>query len=272
MSALTFTLTQRPAYPLDLSPLTPDRLKGKKLSEIKVLELASGNETYKLRDLFDVAGNDPSHIVILRSCDRLYHVGAEMSEGLIEIRGAVGDYLGIKMAGGAIKVRGDTGNWTGGGMSGGSIEIAGNAGDYLGGALPEEPEGMTEGMILVTGDAGDRAGDRMRRGVIVIKGDAGDYCGTRMIAGTIAVFGGVGRFAGLNMKRGSIILGSKPDQITATFNSCGELELSFLPMLFKHLSKNHRALSMLKLLGARAERYAGDMATGGKGELLILRT
>ncbi len=272
MSALTFTLIHRPQQGVDLSTLTPDQLQGKKLADIKNLELGSGPQKHKVRELFDVTGSDTSHIIIHRSCDKLHHIGAGMTQGSIEVGGAVGDYLGKKMQGGTIKVRGNAGQWTGGGMRGGFIEIFGNTGDYLGAVLQGEQEGMADGTILVTCNAGDRVGDRMRRGTIVIKGAAGAYCGGRMLAGTIVVLGDTGKFIGLAMKRGTIVLGTKPEQVPVTFNSCGQLKMEFLRVIFKHLSKSHRPLLMLKDVGPEAERYAGDLATGGKGELLILQT
>jgi hypothetical protein len=64
MSPLTFTLTQRPALPVDLSPLIPERLHGKKIAEIRAIPLASGNQTREVGELFKVTGRDPSHIVI----------------------------------------------------------------------------------------------------------------------------------------------------------------------------------------------------------------
>jgi formylmethanofuran dehydrogenase subunit C len=270
MSPLTFTLEKRPALPVDLSPLIPERLHGKKIAEIKAIPLASGNQTREVGELFKITGRDPSHIVIHRSSAKLYRVGAEMTTGLIEIHGTVGDLLGQDMGGGSITVRGNTGQWMGSGMKGGVIQISGNTGDFLGAARPGDAEGMSNGTIIVTGQAGDRVGDGMRRGTIAIKGDAGHYCGSRMLAGTILVLGGVGTSPGLGMRRGTLVLASRPSHIAATFNSCGILKVEFLRLLFKQLSSMHNRLKFLKDFGPEAERFVGDMALGGKGELLVL--
>jgi hypothetical protein len=43
-----------------------------------------------------------------------------------------------------------------------------------------------------------------------------------------------------------------------------------LRLLFKQLSSMHNRLRFLKDFGPEAERFVGDMALGGKGELLVL--
>ncbi len=271
MTALTLTLAQVPAQWVDLSPLTPDRLQGKKVNEIKRIQLTSGSQKLAVQDLFTLSGKDTNHIAIRRSRAKLCCIGAGMTEGVIEVYGTAGDYLGKGMRGGAIKVRGNARHWVGTGMYGGTIEIMGSAGDYLGAALPGEQTGMHNGMILVTGNAGDRIGELMRRGMIIIKGDAGDYCGSRMLAGTILVLGGTGNAPGFGMKRGTLVLANKPVHIAASFNSCGLLKMEFLRLLFKQVSKMNRRLLMLKDFGPLSERLVGDLAQGGKGEILILQ-
>jgi formylmethanofuran dehydrogenase subunit C len=104
----------------------------------------------------------------------------------------------------------------------------------------------------------------------VIKGDTDHYCGSRMLAGTILVLGGVGTSPGLGMRRGTLVLASRPSHIAATFNSCGILKVEFLRLLFKQLSSMHNRLKFLKDFGPEAERFVGDMALGGKGELVVL--
>lgn len=270
MNPLTFTLTTRPALSVDLSPLILDRLKDKTPAEIRATPLQSGNQAMQVGDLFKVAGRDPEQIVIHRSSAKLYRVGSGMSRGRIAVYGAVGDLLGQDMSGGTIWVRGNTGHWVGTGMKGGLIDIAGNTGDYLGAARPGDTEGMANGTILVTGKAGDRLGDRMRRGTIVIQSDVGSYCGSRMLGGTILILGQTGTSPGLGMKRGTIVMASKPRHVAATFNSAGILKVEFLRLLFKQLSDTHRRLGFLRTFDPEAEWFAGDLALGGKGELMVL--
>ena len=271
MSALTLTLTARLAESVDMSPLVPDRLRGLRGGEIGALGLRCGNRTLRVRDIFRVAGGDAGRLRVLGSTARLDAVGAGLQAGLIEVDGPVGAQLGSQMAGGSIRVDGDAGVWAGCGMSGGTITITGKAGDFVGAALPGERAGMTAGTIHIHGDAGDRVGDRQHRGLIIVEGDVGDYCGSRMLAGTIMVLGASGRYVGAGMRRGTIILRHRPRLIAATFNSCGALEMEMLRLLFRQLPRVHRRLASLKALRPLAERFAGDLAVGGKGEVLILQ-
>ncbi len=269
---LTFALRKPPRAAVDLSALTPDRLAGLTVTAIRSIPLAAGKASPRVEELFLVTGKDPAHLVISRGNGRFYNIGAGMTGGLIEVQGQAGDYLGLGMRGGKILVRGHAGASVGSGMRGGVIEVRGNSGDLVGAARAGDRYGMNDGIILVTGNAGARVGDRMRRGTIVIKGNAGDYCGARMAAGTIVVLGNVGRFTGLGMRRGTIVLGRRPKERHACFNRCGTLKMQFLRILFRHLARSHRALSDLRRHGPLCDRYSGDMAFGGNGEIMILRT
>jgi formylmethanofuran dehydrogenase subunit C len=271
MSALSLTLKQKPASGVDLSPLTPDRLQGKKFNEIKELQLDAGKSPVRAGDLFEITGSDPQHLIFKRATDKLHHIGAGMTQGLIEISGTAGDYLGREMRGGAIKLRGSAGHWVGAGMREGEIQISGNTGDFLGAALPGQREGMRGGLIVVAGNAGDRVGDRQRKGVIVIKGDAGSYCGSQMLAGTIICLGKAGANPGTGMKRGTLVFAQNPAHLSPSFNTCGPLKMEFLRLLFKQMSFASPQLTMLRQFGPLAERLVGDMASGGKGEILILQ-
>lgn len=253
-----------------MSALTPDRLQGKGLEEISKLRLARSRQDCSVGELFNVSGDETEHIRILHGSLMLDAIGAEMSHGLIEVKGGAGDYLGMKMRGGQINVSGGVGRWAATGMKGGRIRITGDAGDFLGGALPASPMGMEDGMVVVSGNAGDRIGDRMRRGSLVVEGAAGNYCGSRMLAGTIVILGKPGTGVGFGMKRGSIILGLPPERMTSTFNSCGLLKMEFLRVLFRNLGGAEHCLEAFNVFGPEAERYAGDLAYGGKGEILIL--
>jgi len=270
VSALTLTLTGHPEEPVDMSPLVPDRLRGLRTPQVSALLLRCGNRTLRVRDLFRVTAGEAGRLRVLRSTARLDAVGAGLQAGDIDVHGPVGAQLGRKMAGGNIRVEGDAGLGAGCGMSGGSITITGRAGDFVGAALPGERAGMTAGTIYVHGGAGDRLGDRQHRGLIVVEGDVGDYCGSRMLAGTIIVLGTAGRYVGAGMRRGTIILRHRPRLVSGTFNSCGMLKMEMLRLLFRQLPRAHRRLASLKSMLPLAERLAGDLAVGGKGELLVL--
>ncbi len=272
MSPLTLVLKRRPARPVDLSPLTPDRLAGKGVEEIQGIPLRSGNQTLSVLDLFELSGGEPETLVIRGGSERLVGIGTGMSAGIIEVHGRAGDYLGRELRGGTIRVRGSIGDAAAMGMRGGYIEVTGDAGSYLGAAEPGAAEGMSEGVVVIGGRAGDRIGDRMRRGVVVIRGDAGDYVGSRMRGGTIMVMGRTGRHPGLGMRRGTIVLGRRPAALSATFNSSGLLKMEFLRLLFRQLANSYRRLAFLRGLGPEAERFMGDQAYGGKGEVLVLQS
>lgn len=270
MSALTLTLKDPPDQRVNMSPLVPHRLQRKSLEEIRNIRLTGSRQDLTVGKLFNVSGAQTEHIRMLSGSPMLDAIGSEMTQGLIEVKGGAGDCLGLGMRGGEIRVDGGVRRWAASGMKGGRIHIMGDAGDFLGGALPGSPMGMEDGMVVVSGNAGDRVGDRMRRGILVVEGNAGDYCGSRLLAGTIIILGQAGVAVGFAMKRGSIILAAPPTRIASTFNSCGHLKMEFLRVLFRHLSRSQRRFEAFNAFGPEAERYAGDLAYGGKGEILIL--
>ena len=126
---------------------------------------------------------------------------------------------------------------------------------------------MSHGSIICQGNVGDRVGDKMRRGLILIDGDAGDYCGSRMVAGTFGVYGNVGEYTGFGMKRGTILLNNKTN-LHATMQDCGTHNLPFLALLFQSFDAFPSKFSTLKI--QRVQRFAGDLAVNGNGEILIV--
>lgn len=147
-------------------------------------------------------------------------------------------------------------------MGHGQITIKGNCGDFLGSQ-------MRGGSIICHGNANDRVGNQMRRGLILIAGNAGNYCGSLMIAGTIGIYGNTGSNIGFAMKRGTILLTQTP-KLHATIQDCGTHTLPFLALLFKSFSAFNTPFNALKNL--RVQRYAGDLACDGNGEILICTT
>lgn len=266
MSGLVLTLRAAPRQRLDLSGLTPDRLRGLEPRDIGAVELPCGNRQLRVGDLFDVQPGDAEEIVIRNEGGALDFVGREMSGGSITVEGDAGAYLGQGMRGGTLRVTGRAGPWAGAMLAGGVIRIDGDAGDFVGGALPGDMRGMSGGILTIGGNAGERAGDRMRRGIIHIEGDAGPFLGSRMIAGTLVVSGRAGAYPGYAMKRGTLLLRALPDEIAPTFADCGAHDLGFLRLL----SRSMTGLGVpLGRIGTRVRRLLGDSAVGGKGELLI---
>ena len=270
MSPLTLLLRNAPPSCLDMSGLTPERLAGLTASKLKALPIPAGRRRLPLSDIFEVRGGDTQHLVIAGNNGRFRHVGDAMTSGTLEVRGNGGHYLGRHMQGGQIIVQGDCGDWTGCAMTGGSIRIQGSIGSYAGASLPGDTGGMANGTIVVHGNAGDRTGDRMRSGMILVLGDCGDYAGSGMKAGTILVLGRTGKHTGTGMHRGSIVLARRPQHLPLTFTSCGKLKMEFLRLLFKELASLQPAFRFFHGFGPEAERYAGDHASAGKGEILVL--
>lgn len=145
-------------------------------------------------------------------------------------------------------------------MTSGSITVEGDAGDFLG-------ANMQGGTLIVKGNAGERVGDQMRRGLLLIDGNAGDYCGSRMIAGTIGVYGVTGKYAGFGMRRGTILL-KKQIPLHATIQDCGTHTLPFLSLLLRSFQPLDTLFNQIK--SNRVQRYAGDLACNGNGEILML--
>jgi formylmethanofuran dehydrogenase subunit C len=269
MSPLVLSLRSRPAQRIDLAPLTAVPLAGKPLSAVAAIELWSGNRCLRLGDAFDLSGDPGSELEIRNSCDQLDRLGAGMAGGRLIVKGDAGAFLGAGLTGGSIVLQGNAGAWVGTGMTGGLIQVSGNVGDFVAAAIPGDHQGMKGGAIVVGGDAGDRAGDRMRRGNVLIEGSAGDYCASRMVAGTIAVWGSVGRSPGLAMRRGTLLLRQAPDAVLPTFNDCGEYPLNFLALLARSWRRLPGRFAGLPDRGFLVRRYMGDLANGGRGEILV---
>lgn len=268
MSALTFTLKASLQQRVDLSPLTPDNLAGKNPADIAATLLVSGREKLRADSLFDISGDDASDIVFNNANGKLDFIGSQMKTGKIIVNGAAGSYLGLQMRGGHIVLNGNADAFAASEMANGLIEIKGSTGDFLAAALPGNRKGMKGGMVLISGNVGERAGDQMRRGIILIEGNAGGYLASRMLAGTIGVLGSVGDYVGYGMRRGTLLLTKEP-KLHATLQDCGAHTLPFLSLMFK----SFRGLpsKFASINQNRVQRYAGDIANDGKGEILVFK-
>ena len=153
------------------------------------------------------------------------------------------DRLGQGLAAGTIRVVGDVGQLVGRGMTGGHLDIEGAAGPLAG-------SGMAGGSIRIGGDADDCLGGTM----------PGEMAGMR--GGQIVVEGNAGLRAGDRMRRGTIILAAAPASVPASFVDNGVAELLFIRLL-TGLDPRMPALP------SRLRRLTGDMATIGKGEILL---
>lgn len=266
MSALVFELKGKPDQRLDLSPLTPERLKGLKSKDIEALAIGSTREPLTVGDAFKVKGNDPGELRFVGTDGRCDKIGAGLKDGAIVVEGDVGAYLGAGMKRGTIEVNGNAGVLAGASMAGGRIAVSGDVDERAAGILVGETMGMKGGVLTIGGNAGPLLGERMRRGLVIVGGDAGDYAGGRMIAGTILFKRKVGRGAGYGLRRGSLIFVEEPNDLLPTFGDCGVMQFDYLRLLEHWLRESGKRVS----LGDRARRLMGDMSVLGKGEMLIL--
>ena len=269
MNALTFTLTKKLQFNLNCALLNPSHLADKTASDIASMLLNYGNSQYRVDEIFEITGNDTQNIHFKNTNNKLDYLGANMASGSMIIEGDAGAYLAYNLKNGEIHCKGNTEAYAACNMVSGLLTIDGNTGDFLGSASAGLRKGMRGGTVIIKGNAGDRVGDQMRRGLILIEGNAGDYCGSRMIAGTIGVLGNVGDYTGFNMKRGTLLL-SKLPQLHATIQDCGTHTLPFLSLMFQSFAQFKTKFSSIKT--QRVQRFVGDAACNGNGEILVLKT
>ena len=265
--ALTLTLREQPAVPLEAEVLCPDRLAGATRAEIESLPVWHGNERTRLGGFFAVSGSGED-LRFEGDLSRVKFVGAGMSGGRVTVAGHVGTHAGAAMSGGELHVEGDAGDWAGAGMGGGLLVVRGSAGRQLGGVYPGERAGMRGGEIVVHRDAGAQVGAGLRRGLIAVAGRVGDAAGLRMLAGTIVALGGVGARAGAGMRRGSIVT-MAPATPLATFVFSCVYRPPFLGLYLRRLRALGLAVSDAQLDG-RYARWCGDGLELRRGEILIL--
>lgn len=268
MTMLTLTLKTKLQQRLDCSPLTPCKLADLSLAEIAAIPLYYGKKRLRVDEVFTLSGTNSSHIVFENSSEKLDGIGAFMQSGAISIHGDAGAQLGFKMSNGSITCKGNVGDFAASGMANGLITIHGNVGDFLGAAIIGERKGMRGGAVIVKGNAGDRVGDQMRRGLILIEGNTGDYCASRMVAGTIGVLGSLGKYTAYGMRRGTLLLLAQPT-FHATIQDCGTHILPYLNLLLKSFQQFDTPFN--QLTSQRVQRFVGDLAANGNGEILVIK-
>jgi formylmethanofuran dehydrogenase subunit C len=267
MSATILKLRGEPDQRIDLSALTPQWLAGLSESEVAALPVGTGRKALTLGEAFRITVGAADDIRIAGGSARLDGIAAGLTRGRVIVEGDAGAFAARGMTGGELRISGNAGPFAGSAMSGGLLHIGGNAGDWLGGAETGEMTGMSGGAIIVAGRCGAHAGDRMRRGLIAVGGDAGDFPASRMIAGTLAVAGNCGRMPGYLMRRGTVLLGGEPVAWTPTFSESGLIELTVLRLITRQLRGALPGTGFAAFDGP-VQRFAGDMATIGKGEII----
>jgi formylmethanofuran dehydrogenase subunit C len=266
---LTLTLKEPPPVPLEADVLSPDTIAPLTIDEVRALPVQLGKRQRRLDDFFTVDGEPGDAIEIHGDVGRVKWIGRAMTRGVLRIRGNAGMHLGSAMTGGSIEVWGDAGDWLGAEMSGGMIHVRGNAGGQVGAAYRGAMTGMRDGIILVDGSAGLEVGMRMKRGTIVIGGPVRDFAGLQMKGGTIVLRQGAELRTGAWMIRGTIV-SLKPMPLLPTFAYAAAYNPTFLRLYARRLATLGCALPFDEREGAY-ERYTGDAAVPGRGEILVWR-
>ena len=107
----------------------------------------------------------------------------------------------------------------------------------------------------------------MRRGVIAVGGQVRDFAGLEMKGGTIILRSGAELRTGAWISRGTII-SLTPIRLLPTFRYSCTYNPTFLRVYARHLSTLGFAIPSEEQDGAY-QRYTGDAAVPGKGEILV---
>jgi formylmethanofuran dehydrogenase subunit C len=265
-----FHLKQQPTVPLEAEVLSPDVIAHLSNGEIRALTVYHGKRQLPLGEYFDVEGEHTDELVLHGEMHKVRWVGRGMSRGSVTVHGSIGMHLGAYMKGGRIDVHGDAGDWIGAEMRNGRIHVHGNAGGQIGAGYRGSLRGMRGGSIVVEGSAGIEVGMRMRRGTIVVKGPVRDFAGLQMKGGTIVLGSGAEIRTGAWMNRGTII-SLAPLQLMPTFAYACSYNPVFVRLYARDLSPLGQQLPCRPAEGAY-ERYVGDLAVPGKGEVLVWKS
>ena len=264
---IILTLKEQPEVPLDAETLCPDVMAALDNEAIKDLPVYLGKRQRRLEDFFVVEGEASDVIEIRGDAANVKWIGRRMTRGRIAIGGDAGMHLGAHMTGGAIEVSGSVSDWLGGEMSGGLIRVHGNAGGQIGAAYRGSVSGMTDGTIIVDGTGGLEIGMRMKRGIIAIGGPVRESAGLQMKGGTLILREGAELRTGAWMSRGTII-SLAPIQVLPTFVYAATYNPTFVRLYARYLGMLGFPIPDQEQDGAY-ERYTGDAAVPGKGELLV---
>ena len=254
---------------IEIDGLTPDRTATLSESEISSLPVIAGARRAALGDFFTVQGERSDTIHIEGVLEKVDGLGAGCAGGELLIHGAAGHRVGAGMTGGRLEVHGDVGDDAGAGMLGGELRVSGKAGDRLGAAAAGASKGMSGGEIVVTGSAGREAAARARRGLVVIGGDAGADAARAIIAGTLVVFGRTGANPARGSKRGSLVALGGID-IPATYEFACAYQPGYIRLLLTYLHRRHGVAVESLAIDGTYNRYCGDTASLGRGEILEL--
>ncbi|MFM1801776.1 MAG: Formyltransferase/hydrolase complex Fhc subunit [Planctomycetota bacterium] len=266
------------AGPVEARSLVHNIQQCQSVDQVQSMTLTVGRTKVSFGDLCEIHGqSDADHVVELSGDFSQWNgLGFGFKSGYLRIIGETGARTGSEISGGIIEIFGNTGAWTGTAASGGRIVVHGDTGNWLGCNWPGETRGINGCELIVNGNVGDHVGVRMRRGCIAVQGQAGSGLGRSMIAGSIFVSGTVGGPIGTGMKRGSIVIASQPVQNTIPlwqsngFPDAGRFRPLTLNMQLKYLAEcGWKAADTMQEL-PDCQRFIGDLANSGLGEILVL--
>jgi formylmethanofuran dehydrogenase subunit C len=263
----TLILKEEPSVPLEAESLSPDVMAPLTLDAIRALPVHLGKRQHRVDDFFEVEGAAGDELEIRGDGRKIKWMGRGMTRGRLTIVGNAGMHLGAYMKGGAIEVSGNVTDWLGAEMSGGNIRIRGSSGGQVGAAYRGSLSGMTGGTILIEGTAGLEVGMRMRRGIIAVGGQARDFVGLEMKGGTIVLRSGAELRTGAWISRGTII-SLTPIKLLPTFLYSCTYNPTFMRLYARHLSTLGFSIPLEEQDGAY-QRYTGDAAVPGRGEILV---
>jgi formylmethanofuran dehydrogenase subunit C len=263
------TLKRPPHVPLEAEVLVPDVIAPLGPDEVRALPVVLGKRQLRLDEFFEVVGTGSEELEIHGDVGRVKWIGRGMTRGRITIAGNAGMHLGAYMKGGTIEVTGNASDWIGAEMKGGVIHIRGDAGGQVGAAYRGSTTGMNGGTILIEGSAGIEIGMRMLRGTIAIRGRVRDFAGLQMKGGTIVLMGGAEIRTGAWMVRGTIVA-LTPVPLLPTFTYACEYSPVFLRLYAKYL-QDYGFRIPVEFKEGSYQRYTGDAAVPGKGEILLWR-
>jgi formylmethanofuran dehydrogenase subunit C len=269
MSKTILTLKERPHVPLEAEVLSPDVIAPLSHDAVRALPLVLGKRQRRVDDFFEVEGPGSEELEIRGDVGRVKWIGRGMTRGRITVVGDAGMHLGAYMKGGTIEVSGNASDWVGAEMTGGLVRIEGNAGGQIGAAYRGSLSGMNGGTVVIGGSAGIEVGMRMKRGVIVVRGPVRDFAGLQMKGGTIVLMGGAEIRTGAWMSRGTIV-SLTPVRLLPTFSYACAYNPVFISLYAKHLRPLGIELPCAAQDGAY-QRFTGDGAVPGKGEILVWR-
>ena len=267
---ITLTLKEQPDMPLESEALSPDAMAVLANDSIRALPVYLGKKQCRVDDFFTVEGEASDELEIRGDARKVKWIGRGMTRGRIVIVGNAGMHLWAYMTGGAIEVSGNASDWLGGEMSGGLIRIRGNSGGQVGAAYRGSRVGMKGGTILIEGTAGLEVGMRMKRGTIAIGGKVRDFAGLEMKGGTIVLLSGAEIRTGAWMIRGTIV-SLQPIPLLPSFLYASTYNPTFLRLYARSLGTLGFVIPYEDQDGAY-QRYTGDTAVPGKGEILIWKS